>query len=76
MITIDVRTPDEYATGHYPDAINHELDLMMQGNFPDTPKDTEIKLYCRSGGRAGMAKQMMEQAGFTNVTNIGGYTPQ
>lgn len=73
MLQIDVRTPDEYATGHYPDAINHELDLMMQGNFPDLPKDTEIQVYCRSGGRAGAAKQIMEQAGFTHVTNIGGF---
>ncbi len=73
MLQIDVRTPDEYATGHYPDAINHELDLMMQGNFPDLPKDTEIQVYCRSGGRAGVAKQLMEQAGFTHVTNIGGF---
>lgn len=73
MLQIDVRTPDEYATGHYPDAINHELDLMMQGNFPDLPKDTEIQVYCRSGGRAGAAKQLMEQVGFTHVTNIGGF---
>lgn len=73
MLQIDVRTPDEYNTGHYPNALNHELDLMMQGNFPDVPKDTEIQVYCGSGSRAEMAKQLMVKNGFTDVINIGGF---
>jgi phage shock protein E len=74
MILIDVRTSSEYADGHYPNAINHELDLIMQGVFPDVPLDTEIQMYCRSGNRSGIAKQLLEQSGFNNVINIGGYT--
>lgn len=74
MILIDVRTPSEYADGHYPNAVNHELDLIMQGVFPDVPLDTEIQMYCRSGNRSGIAKQLLERFGFINVTNIGGYT--
>jgi rhodanese-related sulfurtransferase len=73
MILIDVRTPSEYAAGHYPNAINHELDLMMQGVFPNLPLDTEIQVYCRSGNRSEMAKQLLERAGFKNIKNIGGY---
>jgi rhodanese-related sulfurtransferase len=73
MILIDVRTPSEYAVGHYPNAINHELDLMMQGVFPNLPLDTEIQVYCRSGNRSEMAKQLLERAGFKNIKNIGGY---
>ncbi len=72
MKYIDVRTPEEFASGHYPDAINHPVELIMQGMFPELAKDTEINLYCRSGARAGMAQQMMQQVGFTNVTNKGG----
>jgi phage shock protein E len=72
MIYIDVRTPEEFASGHYPDAINHPVELIMQGMLPELAKDTEINLYCRSGARAGIAQQMMQQAGFTNVTNKGG----
>ncbi len=72
MIYIDVRTPEEFAAGHYPDAINHSVELIMQGILPELAKDTEINLYCRSGGRAGVAKQIMEQSGFTKVTNKGG----
>jgi phage shock protein E len=70
---IDVRTVDEYNDGHYPDAINHELDLMMRGIFPDVPLDTDIQVYCRSGSRADMAKVLLERFGFTCVTNRGGY---
>ncbi|HQV65087.1 MAG TPA: rhodanese-like domain-containing protein [Candidatus Paceibacterota bacterium] len=72
MIYIDVRTPEEFASGHYPNAINHPVELIMQGILPELAKDTEINLYCRSGARAGIAQQMMQQAGFTNVTNKGG----
>jgi len=32
--------------------------------------DQEIVLYCRSGNRSGMAKQLFMQAGFTNVHNL------
>ena len=38
--------------------------------FPD--KDTPIRLYCRSGGRAEQAGQALKQAGYTDVENIGG----
>ncbi|NOT36782.1 MAG: rhodanese-like domain-containing protein [Saprospiraceae bacterium] len=33
-------------------------------------KDSEIIVYCRSGNRSGMAKQMFTQAGFKNVRNL------
>jgi phage shock protein E len=35
-------------------------------------KDDEINLYCRSGRRAELAKEMLEAAGYTNVFNRGG----
>ncbi len=38
--------------------------------FPD--KSTEIRLYCRSGGRAGKAMSALRKAGYTNVSNVGG----
>ncbi len=69
---IDVRTPEEFETGHYPTAINHPLDRLEQGIFPDISKDTPIMVYCRSGGRSTVAEQLLTQAGFTEVTNAGG----
>jgi adenylyltransferase/sulfurtransferase len=36
-------------------------------------KDTELVIYCRSGGRSGQVTQFLQQQGFTNVKNmIGG----
>jgi phage shock protein E len=71
-IYLDVRTPEEFAAGHYPGAINHDVSLIIDGNMPDIAKDAEIKIYCRSGARAGVAQTLLEQAGFTNVMNVGG----
>ncbi|PCK08823.1 MAG: sulfurtransferase [Alteromonadaceae bacterium] len=38
--------------------------------YPD--KNTEIRLYCRSGGRAGKALLALKKAGYNNVQNVGG----
>ncbi len=68
---IDVRTKQEFDSGHAPEAINHDIMEMMQGVFPDVPKDAAITLYCESGNRSMMAKMFMEQAGFSNITDGG-----
>ncbi|HMS31695.1 MAG TPA: rhodanese-like domain-containing protein [Candidatus Saccharibacteria bacterium] len=70
---IDVRNPEEFNQGHYKGAINFDLNLMMQGELPNLPKDAKIEVYCRSGGRAEAAKQILNSAGFNDAENIGGY---
>ena len=47
---------------------------MMQGIFPDVPKDADITLFCESGNRSMMARSLMEQAGFTHVIDGGSIT--
>ena len=74
MIYIDVRTKGEYDSGHKEGALHHDIMDMMSGVFPDLPKDSEIILYCESGNRSMMAQGMMQNAGFTNVTDGGSYT--
>lgn len=37
--------------------------------YPD--KDTEVRLYCRSGGRAERALTALQEAGYKNILNIG-----
>ena len=74
-IYLDVRTPEEFSSGHYPNAINHPVELLMDGKFPDeslVPKDADIRVYCQSGGRAGVAKQILDGAGYEDVENMGG----
>jgi phage shock protein E len=36
-------------------------------------KTKRVVVYCRSGGRAGRAKALLEANGFSNVVNAGGY---
>lgn len=69
---IDVRTPEEYAAGHFTGATNFNSVDIDAGKYPDTSKDATIYLYCRSGHRAGLALTALKQAGFTNVTSLGG----
>lgn len=69
---IDVRTPEEFAAGHFAGATNFDSVDIDAGKYPDLPKNSKIYLYCRSGSRATAAKTQLEKAGFTNVTNLGG----
>lgn len=71
MIYIDVRTKEEYENGHKEGALHHDIMDIMIGIFPNIPKDTKITLYCESGNRSMMAKQMLENAGFIDVTDGG-----
>ena len=72
-ILIDVRTPEEFSQGHYKGAINFDLNLTMRGKLPNISKDAKVEVYCRSGGRAEAAKQILNSAGFNDAENIGGY---
>lgn len=71
FILIDVREHYE----HQEFNIGGEL-APLQTSFPykiqelKGKEDEEIIVYCRSGNRSNMAKQMMVQAGFKNVRNL------
>lgn len=71
-IIIDVRTPEETASGYLEGA---ELIDFNAGEFaaalPSLDPEAEYLVYCRSGNRAGQAIALMEQNGFENVTNLG-----
>lgn len=71
---IDVRTKEEWDAGHAPQAEHFELARLEAGELPDAPKDATIHIYCRSGNRATTAVAILEEAGYTDVTNIGGLT--
>jgi len=72
-VWIDVRTPQEYSSGHLDGATNiPHTEIGDQIASVTEDKSAPIKLYCRSGGRAGMAKEKLEEMGYTNVENVGG----
>ncbi len=71
-IIIDVREPSEYQNGHVEGAMNIPPAVLMAGlptELANTPKDTEIILYCLSGARSNASIHLLRQLGFTNLTN-------
>lgn len=68
----DVRTASEYTAGHFKNAENWSLQNMQSGILPEIPKDTKLYVYCQSGNRSSQAAAILKQAGFTNVTDLGG----
>lgn len=72
---IDLRKPEDFALGHYQGAINHEFLLIEEGLLPEYDKDAALYLYCKEGLSAVKAKIILEESGFTDVTNLGGYDP-
>lgn len=72
-VVVDVRTPEEFQDGAYPEAINIPLDELMYrfGELGDNAA-REIVVYCASGARSAYAQRMLMQMGFANVKNGGG----
>ncbi len=73
-IVIDVRSKEEWDTGHVEHAshIPHTEIAQRIAEATDD-KSAKIVVYCAAGGRAGKAKETLEELGFTNVENAGGY---
>lgn len=69
---VDVRTDEEWGAGHASGATHFNVSRLQEGELPSISKDLDIYLYCRSGHRAGIAKNILEQNGFTKVINLGG----
>ena len=72
-ILLDVRSPEEYASGYLKGARNIPHDRIgaeIAAVAPD--KSTRIILYCRSGRRANTALETLRAMGYTDVSNFGG----
>ena len=73
-VILDVRTPEEYASGHIKLSMNVPHDRIEEGMAGlEEFQDQSVVVYCRSGKRASSAKEALEKNGFKNVTNAGGY---
>ena len=84
-VYIDVRTMEEFANGHVPGAVNIPVMLpdpasrrmAPNPNFLDAvqagyPKDKKIICGCQMGGRSQYAADQLDQAGFTDISNMQG----
>lgn len=71
-VILDVRSPEEYASGHVPGAINIPHDqIQARLSELDDQRGEEIVVYCRSGKRAGIASEILSDSGF-RVTHLTG----
>jgi len=70
---IDVRSAEEYASGHVDAAVNIPYTEIAEriGEVTED-KDALIYVYCRSGRRSGIALETLQEAGYANVVNLGG----
>lgn len=70
---IDVRSVVEHKLDRIEGDVRISHSDIVEGvNQMLLDKDTEINLYCRSGGRAGKAMVALQNAGYINVSNDGG----
>jgi rhodanese-related sulfurtransferase len=72
-IIVDVRTPDEWKSdGHAEGSVNIPVD-QIQNRISELRVYEKVTLVCRSGGRAGLAMDILKQAGITRVENLGSW---
>ena len=60
---IDVRTPEEFRSGHVKGSVNIPLDK-LQGQLGKIDKKKPVITCCRSGARSGMAADVLKRNGF------------
>lgn len=74
VFVIDVRTQREWDAGHVSQAV-HIPHTEISDRISEVTEDkaAKIVLYCAVGGRAGIAKTKLEELGYTNIENAGGY---
>ena len=73
VVVLDVRTPEEFASGHLPDALNIDVSAPgFAGRVAGLDTDTSYAVYCRTGNRSATAMQVMLDAGIDSVAHLGG----
>jgi rhodanese-related sulfurtransferase len=70
---VDVRTPEEYSSGHAARAINIPLDT-LSASLDRLEKNEPVYVICETGGRSQSAAVILKHAGFNNVLNVAGGT--
>jgi rhodanese-related sulfurtransferase len=70
---LDVRTAQEFASGHISGAVNIPVDD-LRSRLSELPHDRKIAAYCQVGQRGYLATRILIQAGFSADNIGGGYT--
>jgi rhodanese-related sulfurtransferase len=70
-VVIDVRTPDEYASGHIPGAVNIPFDQVAQ-RIDEIDAPHGVALYCMIGPRARKGESALLAAGYEKIFHLEG----
>lgn len=70
-VLVDVRTESEFASGYIEGAINIPVQELAQ-RLDELPADATIIVYCRSGNRSTQASNILSDAGYTSIYDMGG----
>lgn len=68
---LDVRTVEEWNEAHLSGATLIPLD-QLERRLEEVPRDREIVVMCRSGNRSATGRDILLNAGFTQVTSMAG----
>ena len=68
---VDVRTPDEFAAGHLPGAVNIPVEELPRRFAELGSPEKPLVVYCRSGARSSRAERLLKERGFQDVFNLG-----
>jgi rhodanese-related sulfurtransferase len=71
VVVIDVRTPEEYNSGHIPEAELVPLQV-IDGMSSELIKDKSYLIVCRSGNRSQQASEILAEKGFKDIYNMSG----
>lgn len=71
-IILDVRTEEEFVTGHIVNAINIPVDELEERLEKLEEKQSVIMVYCKSGRRSAIACEILLEHGYINIYNMGG----
>jgi phage shock protein E len=70
---IDVRTPEEFASGHVAGAVNIDVNgADFNSQIAELDPDQPYLVYCHSGNRSAQAASQMEKAGIKDIADAGG----
>ena len=73
MVILDVRTPEEFAAGHIPGAINIPYThLPVRLSEVADAADKDIVLYCAVGVRAEQGAERLRENGFSKLLHLDG----
>lgn len=71
LFILDVRQPEEYEESSIPGSVLIPL-AELRERLDEVPRDREIIVHCKAGGRSARALKLLQEEGFDNVINVDG----